>query len=117
MSSSTTNNESKYEVSYIVTYYGCNSTPSEMWPPESKIFTHFDEAYECFLQWSPSLHDEDNVAEKTIHSDIKDNNIVVGYTLIESRVQLPGYYDGDGTRAKRPEGCVIARFVKEIKSA
>ena len=26
------------QIVYIVTIYGCNSTPSDMWTPKSKIF-------------------------------------------------------------------------------
>ena len=114
MSANTSNNETKYEVLYIVTQYGCNSTPSEMWPPETDVFTDYEKAYKRFLGVSPDLDDEDNRAERTVHTiDIGNEKIVEGYTLIESRVQVPGYYDGDGSCAKRPEGAVIARLVKK----
>ena len=106
--------ESKFEVLYIVTQYGCNSTPSEMRPPETDVFTDYEKAYKRFLGVSPDLDDEDNRAERTVHTiDIGKEKIVEGYTLIESRVQVPGYYDGDGSCAKRPEGAVIARLVKK----
>ena len=121
MSANTSNNETKYEVLYIVTQYGCNSTPSEMWPPETDVFTDYEKAYKRFLGVSPCLNDEDNRAERTVHTEDIHNVKIEGYTegytegyrLIESRVQVPGYYDGDGTCAKRPEGAVIARLVKK----
>jgi len=113
---------SEFEVLYIVTQYGCNSTPSEMWPPETNVFTDYEKAYKRFLGVSPDLKDTDNRAERTVHTkDIHNEKIVEGYTLIESIVQVPGYYDGDSSCAKRPEGAVIARlvnkreYVKEIQ--
>ena len=113
---------SELEVLYIVTQYGCNSTPSEMWPPETNVFTDYEKAYKRFLGVSPDLKDTDNRAERTVHTkDIHNEKIVEGYTLIESIVQVPGYYDGDSSCAKRPEGAVIARlvnkreYVKEIQ--
>ena len=32
-------------VVFIVTCYGCNSTPSDMWIPRSKNFTKYEDAY------------------------------------------------------------------------
>ena len=121
VANTTTNNETNYEVLYVVTHYGCNSTPSEMWPPETDVFTDYEKAYKKFLRISPCLKDEDNRAERTVHTEdihnVKKEGYTEGYTegyrLIESRVQVPGYYDGDGTCAKRPEGAVIARLVKK----
>ncbi len=111
--------ESKFEVLYIVTHYRCNSTPSEMWLPEMDVFTDYENAYKKFLGISPDLEDEYNRAEKTVYTkDIHNVNIggyTEGYTLIESRVQVPGYYNEDGSCIKRPEGAVIARLVKKRK--
>jgi hypothetical protein len=36
------------QVVYIVTSYGCDSTPSDMWIPESKLFINYEEAYSSF---------------------------------------------------------------------
>jgi hypothetical protein len=98
---------------FIVTSYGCNSTPSDLWVPHSKIFTKYDEAYAYFLKMSPPLDDEDNIAEQVIHNiykdDIHKDDRTKDYVIIENRVELAGYHCGDGHYAKRPKGAVIAR--------
>jgi hypothetical protein len=98
---------------FIVTSYGCNSTPSDMWVPHSKIFTKYDEAYAYFLKMSPPLDDEDNRVEQVIHNIYKEDTYkddrTKEYVIIENRVELAGYHCGDGHYAKRPKGAVIAR--------
>jgi hypothetical protein len=95
---------------FIVTSYGCNSTPSDLWVPHSKIFTKYDEAYAYFLKESPPLDDEDNRAEQVIHNTCEDD-MTRDYVVIEHRVELAGYHCGDGHYAKRPRGAVIARSI------
>jgi hypothetical protein len=92
-----------------VSTYGCNSTPSDLWVPHSKIFTKYDEAYSYFLKESPPLDDEDNIAEQVINATYKDETR--DYVVIEHRVELAGYHCGDGHYAKRPRGAVIARSI------
>ena len=94
---------------FIVTCYGCNSTPSDLWVPRSKIFTKYDEAYAYFLKVSPPLDDEDNIAEQVINDRYKDGT--QDNVIIEHRVELAGYHCGDGHYAKRPQGAVIARSI------
>jgi len=103
---------------FIVTRYGCNSTPSDMWVPRSRTFTKYEEAYAYFLKVSPPLDDEDNRAEQVIHNRYKDGtedgtqNGTEDYVIMEHRVELAGYHCGDrdsGHYAKRPQGAVIAR--------
>ena len=101
------------QVIYIVTIYGCNSTPSDMWTPESKLFEDYELAYAYFLKVSPSLHDKNNIAGQYINSEYKD--MTNEYVIIEHRVQLAGYHDGEGNYAKRPEGAVIAKSVIKTK--
>jgi len=100
---------------FIVTSYGCNSTPSDLWVPHSKIFTKYDEAYSYFLKESPPLDDEDNIAEQVIHNIYKEDtykdDVTKDYVIIENRVELAGYHCGDGHYAKRPKGAVIARSI------
>lgn len=98
---------------FIVTHYGCNSTPSDMWVPSSKLFTNYEEAYSYFLKVSPDLNNEENEqVEKTVNSHYNHNYKYClksrEYVIIENRVQIAGYHDGDMSCAKRPEGAVIA---------
>jgi len=97
------------QVVYIVTYYGCNSSPSDLWTPETKLFSNYEEAYAYFLKMSPSLDDKYNKAEQFRNNQWEDADINK-YINIETRVQIAGYHSGQGgTCAKRPEGVVIAR--------
>ena len=97
---------------FIVTCYGCNSTPSDLWVPRSKTFTKYEEAYAYFLKVSPPLDDEDNRAEQVINDRYKEDDMTKDYVIIEHRVELAGYHCGDsGHYAKRPSGAVIARSI------
>ncbi len=97
---------------FIVTSYGCNSTPSDMWVPHSKIFTKYDEAYAYFLKMSPPLNDKYNIAEKVINDTYNEDDRTKDYVIIEHRVELAGYHcGGSGHYAKRPKGAVIARSI------
>ena len=79
---------------YVVTGFGCNSTPSDMYPPNTWVFTDREKAYQCYH--APSLTDMDNLAERTI--------LESGECII----QLCGYpYEAD--RAKRPYGVSITK--------
>jgi hypothetical protein len=82
---------------YVVTQFGCNSTPSELWVPDVKIFTDKAAAYEFYRKVAPRLDDLDNLAKKITSSDGN----------WECIVQLPGYYNGMGDRSKRPSGAKI----------
>ena len=95
---------------YIVTCYGCNSTPSDLWTPYSKIFNDYDTAYAHFLSVSPALDDDDNVAERWRND--KHETSEGDYVVIENRRQLAYSDDYDLGCAKRPEGAVIARMKK-----
>ena len=94
---------------YIVTHYGCNSSSHHMWIPQTKLFINYDEAYHYFLKISPSLYDEENIAEQYINSKYNPNDDNNEYIVIETRVQTGGYLEGNGNCAKRPEGVVIAK--------
>ena len=97
------------QVVYIVTHYGCNSTASDLWTPNSKLFSNYEEAYAYFLKISPLLDDEENQAEQFRNNQYEEGDINK-YINIETRVQIAGYHCGKGsTCAKRPEGVVIAR--------
>jgi len=99
------------QVVYIVTIYGCNSTPSDMWIPESKVFVNYEDAYSYFLKVSPPLDNEDNKAKKYINSSYNKENIRNNDVIIENRVQIAGSYYDEGNYAKRPEGAVISRNI------
>jgi len=96
---------------YIVTHYGCNSTPSDLWTPNTKLFSNYEEAYAYFLKISPPLDNEDNKAEQFRNNQYEEEDINKGIN-IETRVQIAGYHCGkEGTCAKRPQGAVIARGI------
>ena len=80
---------------YIVTEFGCNSTPSDMWVPKVSVFTDKTAAYAHYQRVAPRLDDPYNLAEK--HT--LDNG--------ECIIELPGYYDGMSNRSKRPQGAKI----------
>ena len=98
------------QVAYIVTHYGCNSTPSDMWTPQSKIFVNYEEAYSYFLKVSPGLDNEWNKAEQFINNKYNAEDMNKDYIVIENRVQIAGY-GYEENRAKRPEGAVISRCI------
>jgi len=97
-------------VVYIVTNYGCNSTPSDMWTPLSKLFTNYEDAYSYFLKASPDLDNEENKAVQFINNKYKAEDMTKDYIVIENRVQIAGY-GYEENRAKRPEGALIARCI------
>lgn len=101
------------QVVYIVTHYGCNSTPSDLWTPNTKLFSNYEDAYAYFLKISPSLDDEDNKAHQFRNNQYEEEDIDK-CVYIETRVQIAGYHSGEGgTCAKRPQGVVIARGIIE----
>jgi hypothetical protein len=97
---------------YVVTWYGCNSTPSDLITPDSFLFKNFNDAYEQFLNSSPHLNNKDNYAEQYIPT-FDSSKINEKYVVIETRVQTVGYHYYDSTDgksyAKRPYGAALAR--------
>jgi hypothetical protein len=99
------------QVVYIVTRYGCNSTPSDLWTPITKLFSNYEEAYAYFLKVSPSLDNEDCKARQFRNNKYEEEDINKCGN-IEVRVQIAGYHSGhEDICAKRPEGVVIAREI------
>jgi hypothetical protein len=100
------------QIVYVVTIYGCDSSPSYMWIPQSKIFVKYKDAYSYFLKKAPSLDDEWNKAEKYINSSYNPEDITKDYIVIENRVQIAGYhYGSEDIYAKRPYRAVISRSI------
>lgn len=98
---------------FIVTQYGCNSSPSDMWTPISKLFTNYEEAYEYFLKVSPTIDRECEYyeeADQRVNSSYNPNSTNNGYIVIESRCQTC-HKDKESNYAKRPYGAVIARYI------
>ena len=83
---------------YIVTEYGCNSTPSEMWTPISKVFTNFAEAHKYFKDICPDTEGD----EIYVNKEFRMSNPSHDYIVIENRCQ--------SSDEKRPCGVVIARY-------
>ena len=99
------------QVLYIVTHYGCNSTPSHMWTPNSKIFVNYEHAYAYFLKVAPDLNDECNKAVQFINDKYNAEDMTEDYIVIENRVQIEGYHSGKFNCAKRPQGAVISKSI------
>jgi hypothetical protein len=91
---------------YTVTEYGCNSSPSSMWPPSVRIFTTYKAAYDYYISVSPSLDEKWEAAEKVVLDRSPDKIGTLEYTC-----QVGD--DGERCCAKRPRGAVIARHVVE----
>ena len=73
---------------FIVTEYGCNSSPSDISTPSSKLFTNYAEAYEYLLKVSPSIDREClyyDEATQYVNSSYDPNSINDGYIVIEIR--------------------------------
>lgn len=89
---------------FIVTEYGCNSSPSDMWTPSSKLFTNYEEAHAYFLRIAPCVNDEENNATtQYINTSYNPNSTSVEYIVIQNICEDPDH-------AKRPSGAVIARY-------
>jgi hypothetical protein len=82
---------------FIVTEYGCNSTPGDLWIPISKLFTSYAEAYAHFEAISTVCLDGEVYVNKAYDPKSESNE----YIVIEDRSD---HY------AKRPCGVVIARY-------
>lgn len=83
---------------FIVTEYGCNSYPSDMWTPVSKVFTDFAEAHEYFKDICPETEDDDIY----VNHEFRMSNPSHDYIIIENRCQ--------SSNEKRPFGVVVARY-------
>jgi len=96
-----------------VTEYGCNSSPSDMWTPLSKLFTDYKAAYEYFISLSPPMDKTDKDYETAVHYiNYKYDPSIESttYIVIENICQTGADGDGIDTKcAKRPRGVVIAR--------
>lgn len=94
---------------YIVTEYGCNSSPSDMWIPRTELFADYETAYAHFIKLSPSIDTTDRYydeARQYINGAYDPNGTSTEYIVIEDRCQLG---EGEWGGAKRPRGVVIAR--------
>lgn len=99
---------------FIVTEYACNSSPSDMVTPTSKLFADYAEAYEHFLKVSPPIDRSlayYQEANQCINSSYDPNSSNNGYIVIESRCQTCVKDKRDTSYAKRPHGAVIARYI------
>jgi hypothetical protein len=93
---------------YTVTRYGCNSGAHELWTPNTKVFYNYQTAYDYFQKVAPATDDKENRARRYRNVDYNEET-TDEYTFIEFICQIPGYLEGDGDCAKRPQGAVIAK--------
>jgi hypothetical protein len=82
---------------FIVTEYGCNSTPGDMWIPHSELFTDYTEAYQYFSRLAPTSDDVTRYVNESYDPNSTDGK----YTII---------FDIHQGLTKRPYGVVIARY-------
>ena len=90
------------EYIYVVTEYGSNSTPGDLWTPISRVFTSRDAAYKHFQKVSPQMQEEDfRVTRYAITSEEFDAKVAKKEDHIVIEVNFNGLM-------KRPDGAVIA---------
>jgi hypothetical protein len=93
-----------YEYIYVVTRYGSNSTPGDLWTPISKVFVSRDAAYKHFQKVSPpmGLEDDDDfpVTRYAITSEEYDAKVAKKEDHIVIEINFNG-------GMKRPDGAVI----------
>ena len=100
---------------YVVTEYGCNSTPNDLITPCCTLFENYEDAYNYFLQVSPDLNDPYNRAKKYRNEKYDPSvNFTSNQMLIEFRVHVSSSYvdsddDEEYSYAKRPCGASIAK--------
>jgi len=73
---------------YVVTVFGCDSSPSSMWVPTTKIFTDKSKAYEYYHMVAPIYPDIDNMSS---HIEFEEGEAIIQH----------------GDYAKRPNGAKI----------
>ncbi len=84
---------------FVVTRYSCNSGPSDMCTPITKIFTDYQEAYTHFLDIYPDFTEGDTIY---VNKSYDPKSPSYDYIIIENMCQSSDW--------KRPEGAVIARY-------
>jgi len=94
---------------YSVVLFGCNSSPSDMWIPNTHIFYDKEEAYTFYHKNAPPLNDTYKRASHYTGSKTGD--------YLEAIVQDPGFHENEeDCYAKRPEGAVISKHVIQAPS-
>ena len=85
---------------FIVTDYGSNSTPGDIYTPRSKLFINFTEARSYYASIRPKIDPDDENASHYINPEYDPCSVANEYIVIED-IQL---------RGKRSKGVVIARY-------
>lgn len=113
-----------YKIVFVVTRFGCNSTPNHLWTPIVKVFDNYEQAYNYFKLIAPRLDDPYNIATQYINKkrdeyinnlnndlfNLRDDLIGEYNIVLESIIQKSKYLDDTndlGNYAKRPEGVSI----------
>lgn len=109
------NSEIEIDV-YTVVHFGCDSSPSDMWVPTTRVFSDKNQAYVYYRSICPVYDpDDDNDEDDEDDYEEKGYDRSTLYTLDngECIIQRYGYHSGIGNRAKRPTGALIT--VEKIK--
>ena len=92
------------EYVYVVTEYGSNSTPGDLWTPISRVFTSRELAYKHFQKVSPPMdfdvEDDFRIIRYAITSEEFDAKVAKKEDHILIEVNFNGLM-------KRPDGAVI----------
>ena len=92
------------EYVYVVTRYGSNSTPGDLWTPISSVFLSRELAYKHFQKVSPPMDFEDDddfpITKYAISSEDYDAKVAKKEDHILIEVKFNG-------GLKRPDGAVI----------
>ena len=74
---------------YIVTHYGYNSTPGDIYTPTTSLFTSFPEAYDHFdfasQRISLGIRNKEDGATQFINPNFDPNSTTPDYIVIEDR--------------------------------
>ena len=104
-----------YEYVYVVTEYGSNSTPGDLWTPISKVFVSRDAAYKHFQKVSPPAYKYFQKVSPPMDFEDDDDFPVTRYAITseeydakvakkEERIVIEVNFNGG---LKRPDGAVI----------
>jgi hypothetical protein len=83
---------------YTVILFGCNNASSDMWVPETHVFTNKEDAYAFYHKYVPSLNNPKEPAtfhparhdflEAVIQKCCNNNKVPCGIKISEHRISL-----------------------------
>ena len=92
------------EYVYVVTRYGSNSTPGDLWTPISSVFLSRELAYKHFQKVSPPMDFEDDDDFPVTRYAITSEEFDAKVAKKEDHILIEVKFNGG---LKRPDGAVI----------